>query len=127
VLVERVEGFAAPHEWARAYREIAEFEEELTGAGAVLVKFWFHVSAEEQLNRFQSRQNTPDKQWKITEEDWRNREKWDAYYAAVSDMIARTSSASAPWTIIEGNDKLYARIKSLDVVCDAIDARLADS
>ncbi len=127
VLVERVEGFAAPHEWARAYREIAEFEEELTGAGAVLVKFWFHVSAEEQLNRFQSRQNTPDKQWKITEEDWRNREKWDAYYAAVSDMIARTSCASAPWTIIEGNDKLYARIKSLDVVCDAIDARLADS
>ena len=124
LLVERVEGFATPEEWGRAYREINEFEEELTRAGTALVKFWFHISAEEQLQRFQSRQTTPEKQWKITEEDWRNREKWDAYYAAVSDMIARTSTPQAPWTVIEGNDKLHARIKALRVVCKAIEDKL---
>jgi len=124
VLVERVEGFATAAEWARAYNEINEFERELTDYGVALVKFWMHISKEEQLRRFELRQETPWKTWKITEEDWRNREKWDAYYAAVSDMLAKTSPANAPWTIIEGNDKLHARIKALRTVLEAINARL---
>ncbi|MCX5770823.1 MAG: polyphosphate:AMP phosphotransferase [Candidatus Hydrogenedentes bacterium] len=124
VLVERVEGFATEAEWARAYNEINEFERELTDYGIVLVKFWIHISKEEQLRRFQLRQQTPWKTWKITEEDWRNREKWDAYYAAVSDMLAKTSPKNAPWTIIEGNNKFHARIKAIKTVLGAITARL---
>ena len=124
VLVERVEGLATAEEWSRAYNEISEFERELTDYGVVLVKFWIHISKEEQLRRFELRQQTPWKTWKITEEDWRNREKWDAYYAAVSDMLAKTSPENAPWTIIEGNNKLYARIKALKTVLAALNERL---
>ena len=120
VLVERVEGFATPAAWQRAYQEINEFEGDLTAHGTVLVKFWIHISKDEQLKRFNMRQKTPDKQWKITEEDWRNRKRWDAYYQAVSDMIERTSTPDAPWTIIEGNDKLHARLKALKTVTAAI-------
>ncbi len=120
VLVERVEGFATPEEWQRAYREINEFEQQLVEFGTVVVKFWIHISQEEQLARFKSRQETPEKQWKITEEDWRNRKKWNEYWIAVSDMIEQTSTLHAPWTIIEGNDKLHARLKTLQVVTDAI-------
>ncbi len=124
VLVERVEGFATPQEWQRAYREINEFEQELVSYGTVLVKFWIHISPEEQLARFNERQNTPYKQWKITDEDWRNREKWGAYWDAVSEMIEKTSTTFAPWTIIEGNDKLYARIKTHRAVIEALSSRL---
>ncbi|MBI5094044.1 MAG: polyphosphate:AMP phosphotransferase [Candidatus Hydrogenedentes bacterium] len=120
VLVERVEGFAAPAEWQRAYREINEFEAELTSFGAVLVKFWVHLSGEEQLKRFELRQEIPYKQWKLTEEDWRNREKWQDYYLAVSDMIEKTSTLHAPWTIIEGNDKRHARLKAIRTVNAAV-------
>jgi len=116
VLVERVEGFAAPRDWMRAYSEINEFEQQLVEYGCVVTKFWLHVSKEEQLRRFEARQNDPAKQWKITEEDWRNRAKWDEYWEAVSDMLDRTSTAHAPWTIIEGNDKLHARIQSLQTL-----------
>ncbi len=124
VLVERIEGYATPAEWGRAYNEINEFEKELTSFGTVLVKFWIHISKDEQLRRFEDRKNTPSKNWKITEEDWRNREKWDDYYAAVSDMIARTSTRTAPWTIVEGNQKLYARIKALKTIIAAMEGAL---
>lgn len=124
VLVERVEGFAKPEEWQRAYREINEFEAQLVDFGTVLVKLWLHIGKDEQLARFEDRQKRPEKQWKITEEDWRNREKWDQYWAAVSDMIERTSTAHAPWTIVEANDKLFARIRALRTVAEAIETRL---
>jgi polyphosphate:AMP phosphotransferase len=124
VLVERVEKFATKEQWGRAYREINEFESELTSFGAVVVKFWIHISKDEQLRRFKDRENTPYKQWKITEEDWRNRKRWNEYYEAVSDMLALTSTPNAPWTIIEGNNKPYARIKALRTVTKAISNRL---
>ena len=120
VLVERVEGFANPEEWRRAYREINDFEAELAAFGTVLVKFWIHISKEEQIKRFKLREESPYKSWKITQEDWRNRNRWDDYYAAVSDMIERTSTAHAPWTIVEGDNKLYARIKTLKTVIAAV-------
>lgn len=126
VLVERVEGFATRAEWSRAYREINEFESELTSSGMVLVKFWLHISKEEQLRRFKDRQETAYKQWKITDEDWRNRKRWDEYYEAVSDMIAWTSTPNAPWTIIEANDKPYARVKALQTVTEAIARRVKE-
>jgi len=124
VLVERIEGFAAREEWGRAYREINEFEEQLVEYGAVVNKFWLHISQEEQLARFEARQKTPHKQWKITEEDWRNRERWDDYWCAVSDMIERTSTVGAPWTIIAGNDKRFARVQTLQTVVDSVSERL---
>ncbi len=120
VLVERVEGFARSGDWMRAYSEINEFEQQLAESGAVVVKFWLHISKEEQLRRFNERQSTPAKQWKITEEDWRNREKWNQYWEAVSDMLDRTSTAYAPWTIIEGDDKCHARVKTLQTLVDRI-------
>jgi len=120
VLVERVEGFATEAEWRRAYSEINEFEEQLVENGAILLKFWLQVSAEEQLRRFQDRENTPYKRYKITEEDWRNREKWPQYKAAVNEMVARTSTEDAPWTLVEGDDKPFARIKVLRTVCDSM-------
>ena len=125
VLVERVEGFCREHEWKRAYREINEMEAHITNFGAVLVKFWLHIDQDEQLRRFQERQQTPDKQWKITDEDWRNREKWGVYEQAVDEMLYRTSTAYAPWTIVEANSKLYARIKTLKTVISAIEAKLS--
>lgn len=124
VLVERVEGFCSEYDWLRAYSEINDFEEQLSRKRFVIVKFWLQISKEEQLNRFQERQNTPFKRFKITEEDWRNREKWDAYETAVCDMIDRTSTEHAPWTIIEAEDKYYARIKILKTLCERIERAL---
>jgi polyphosphate:AMP phosphotransferase len=124
VLVERVEGFATEAEWRRAYQEINEFEEQLTSAGCVLVKFWLHISPEEQLRRFEERQNNPFKQHKLTAEDWRNREKWPLYNVAVNQMIQRTSTPAAPWTVVAGNDKYYARVKVIKTVTQAIENQL---
>ena len=124
VLVERIEEFCSEREWKRAYREINEMEEHMVNFGAVLIKFWLHIDQEEQLKRFQAREQTSHKQWKITEEDWRNREKWDQYKEAVDEMLFRTSTRYAPWTIIEANSKYYARIKALTTVIDAVEARL---
>ncbi|NLW77914.1 MAG: phosphate--AMP phosphotransferase [Ruminococcaceae bacterium] len=124
VLVERVEGFTTEAGWRRAYRELNEFEAELAGWGAVVLKFWLHIDKDEQLRRFKARQETPEKQWKITDEDWRNREKWDAYQVAVDDMVRLTSTGFAPWTIIESQNKLYGRIKAIETVIDAIEARV---
>ncbi|MCG6940511.1 MAG: polyphosphate:AMP phosphotransferase [Thiohalocapsa sp.] len=120
VLVERVEGFAKDAEWRRAYSEINDFEEQLVENGAILMKFWLQVSDEEQLRRFKDREDTPYKRYKITDEDWRNREKWPQYKAAVNEMVARTSTEYAPWTLVEGDDKQYARIKVLQTVCDGL-------
>jgi polyphosphate:AMP phosphotransferase len=125
VLVERVEGFAREEEWQRAYLEINRFEEQICAHGSVVLKFWVHISKEEQLARFKQRQETPHKQHKITGEDWRNREKWDEYEAAVHDMVAHTSTSYAPWTLVAGNDKRYARIQILKVFCKQLEAALA--
>ncbi len=124
VLVERVEGFAQEHEWQRAYPEIRNFEEALTDHGIVLVKFWLHIDKEEQLRRFKEREQISYKQHKITEEDYRNREKWDDYALAVNDMVARTSTQSALWTLVEANNKRYARIKVLKTYCDKLEQQL---
>lgn len=113
VMVERVEGFAKSDEWKRAYREINEFERQLQDAGILMAKFWLHISPEEQLRRFEARKGTPHKTWKLTDEDWRNREKWDDYRKAVEEMLIRTSTLRAPWTIVESNDKCHARVKTL--------------
>jgi polyphosphate kinase 2 (PPK2 family) len=124
VLVERVEGFATRDEWMRAYSEINFFEELLVDRGFVVVKYWIHISQDEQLRRFKQREKEAHKRWKITEEDWRNREKWGDYELAVNDMVARTSTSHAPWTIVGGNDKYHARIQVLEVLCDRIEKRL---
>jgi polyphosphate:AMP phosphotransferase len=116
VLVERVEGFTPQAKWARAYLEINDFEEQLTRSGIVLQKFWLQISKEEQLARFKAREDTPYKRYKITDEDWRNREKWDEYRDAVNEMLTRTSARSAPWNLIPGNDKRFARIQVLEIV-----------
>lgn len=126
VLVERVEGFAREDEWRRAYREIRDFERQLTNRGFLLAKFWFHISKEEQLQRFEARKKTPHKSWKLTDEDWRNREKWEPYEAAVKDMLARTDSPAARWTVVEGNDKYFARVKTLRTVIALLSAALED-
>ncbi len=118
LLVERVEGYSTPSEWRRAYREINEMEQAYVGSGGGLIKFWLEVSKDEQLKRFQDRQNDPLKEWKITDEDWRNRAKWDLYEEAVDEMLSRTSTAEAPWTIVESDDKYYARLKTLQTVID---------
>ena len=121
LLVERVEGFARPEEWRRAYLEINDFEQQLAGHGIVVVKFWLQIDADEQLRRFRERETVAWKQHKIGPEDWRNREKWDAYRDAVSDMIARTSTSQAPWTLVGANDKYAARVQVVESLC----ARLA--
>lgn len=123
VLVERVEGFATEQAWSRAYHEINEFEEQLAEQGIVVVKFWLAITKDEQMKRFKEREATRHKQFKITAEDWRNRKKWDDYVVAASDMIDRTSTSYAPWTIIEANDKHLARIRTLET----LNARLADA
>jgi len=120
VLVERVEGFATEPEWRRAYQEINEFEEQLTSFGCVVVKFWLHISPDEQLKRFTERENNPFKQYKLTPEDWRNREKWNFYEVAVNQMIQRTSTPAAPWTVIAADNKYYARVKVIQTVTQAI-------
>ena len=124
VMVERVEGFCSTAEWRRAYREINEMEAHLAHFGAAIVKFWLQIDQKEQLKRFKARQRLKHKQWKITDEDWRNREKWDDYEHAVEEMLLRTSTPHAPWTIIESNCKWFARIKALDTVIHAIETHL---
>jgi AMP-polyphosphate phosphotransferase len=124
VLVERVEGFCSQYDWLRAYGEINDFEEQLVRSGIAVIKFWLQISAQEQLKRFKEREKTPFKQFKITPDDWRNREKWDAYETAVSDMVARTSTEIAPWTLVEAEDKRYARIKILKTLCERIEHTL---
>lgn len=124
VLVERIEGFCSKEQWMRAYDEINETEAQLARYGMILVKFWLHIDSEEQLRRFEERQQVDYKQWKITDEDWRNREKWSQYKIAVDDMIAKTSTSHAPWTIVESNSKYYARIKTLRTVIDAIEKQI---
>ena len=124
VLVERIEGFAREDEWKRAYAEINHMERQLAEHGTVLLKFWMHIDKEEQAARFEQRQEIPEKQWKITDEDWRNRGKWDEYVKAVDEMILRTSTTCAPWTIVEANSKYYARIKILETVVRALKERV---
>ncbi|EAM48981.1 Protein of unknown function DUF344 [Crocosphaera watsonii WH 8501] len=121
VLVERVEGFASELEWRRSYKEINEFEAQLTASGCVIVKFWLHISFEEQLKRFEERKNNEFKSYKLTEEDWRNREKWSLYNVAVNQMIARTNTPYAPWTVVPSNDKYYARVHVLETVINAVE------
>ncbi len=124
VLVERVEGYASEETWRRAYAEINDFEDQLIEHGIVLVKYWVHITKEEQLERFKAREQIPYKRWKLTEEDWRNREKWDDYELAVHDMVQHTSTINAPWHLIEGNDKRYARIRVIDTLCRNLESRL---
>lgn len=124
VLVERVERFATEEQWARAYREIREFEETLVAEGTVLVKFWLHLSAEEQLRRFRSRERDPLRRWKLTEEDWRNRDKRGAYERAVEDMLAETDHPAAPWILVEAESKRWARVRVVEAVVAAIEAGL---
>ena len=124
VMVERLEGFCSENDWQRAYNEINEFEKELSDWGAVVIKFWVQIDKDTQLERFTLRQNTPEKQWKITDEDWRNREKWDLYEDAVNEMLQKTSTSFAPWFVLESNDKKYARIKALKTVISEIEKKL---
>jgi polyphosphate kinase 2 (PPK2 family) len=126
VMVERIEGFCTENEWKRAYREMNEFEAELRRWGAVIVKFWVDVDKDEQLKRFKEREENPQKRWKITDEDWRNREKWELYESAVDEMFRRTTTEVAEWTVLESNDKLYARIKALEVIISAIEKNLSE-
>ena len=123
VLVERVEGLCTEAEWKRAYREINEFERELSDWGAVILKFWLQIDRDEQLRRFRARQNTPEKQWKLTDEDWRNRSKWDQYETCVNDMLSYTSTDSAPWHVIESQDKRVGRIRTLELIVKAFSRR----
>ena len=124
VMVERIEGFCSEEEWKRAYREINEFERQLVDFGTIILKFWIHISKEEQLKRFQAREGDKVRNWKLTDDDWRNRNKWDQYSQAVDEMILKTSTLSAPWTIVEGNSKYYARIKVLRTLVDKLSEEL---
>jgi polyphosphate kinase 2 (PPK2 family) len=120
VLVERVEGFCSEAEWRRAYREINEFEAHQTSFGMVICKFWLQISKEEQLRRFRDRERDPFRSYKLTPEDWRNRARWNEYNAAATEMIERTSSPHAPWTVVEADDKLHARVKIVETLSEAI-------
>lgn len=124
VLVERVEGFATHEQWSRAYDEINQFERDMVDWGAILLKFWVDVSPQEQLRRFEDRASDPAKRWKITDEDWRNREKYPQYKQAIDDMFRLTSTTFAPWVVLESDDKPYARIKALRIIVDALEERL---
>jgi len=120
VLVERVEGFCSEDEWRRAYREINELEAHQAAFGMVILKFWMHISQEEQLRRFRARERDPFRSYKLTAEDWRNRARWAEYEQAAEDMIARTSTAVAPWTVVEADDKRHARVKVVRTVAEAV-------
>ena len=120
VMVERIEGFCVEEEWKRAYREINHFERQLVDFGTILFKFWIHISQEEQIRRFEDRKKTAYKAWKLTDEDWRNREKWGLYEEAVNDMLLKTSTLTAPWTVVEGNCKWHARVKVLKTLVDGL-------
>ncbi len=124
VMVERIEGFCTEDEWKRAFREINAFERQLVDYGTILVKFWIHISQDEQLQRFEQRRDTEYKAWKLTDEDWRNREKWDAYEEAVTDMLLKTSTLTAPWTVVEGNDKWWSRVKALKTLVEVFSQAL---
>ncbi len=124
VLVERVEGFCNEDEWRRAFREINEFEEHQHSSGMVICKFWIHITKAEQLRRFKSREIDPYRSYKLTEEDWRNRAKWDQYTEAVEDMLLHTSTPYAPWTAVEGNDKYWSRFKVVKTIVEAIEKRV---
>ena len=124
VLVERVEGFCSESDWMRAYTEINDFEHELVESGVIVVKFWLQITQAEQLRRFKEREKVEFKRFKITQEDWRNRENWDAYQLAICDMVERTSTGKAPWTLIEANDKNFARVKILRTLCTRLEAEL---
>lgn len=126
VMVERIEGFCSENEWKRAYQEMNEMEKHLADSGAVVLKFWMHIDKDEQERRFKERMEIPEKQWKITDEDWRNREKWDEYEEAVDEMIVRTSTLQAPWIIVEANSKYYARIKVLKTVVNALEKKIKE-
>jgi len=121
VLVERVEGFATEDQWRRAYQEICEFERALVDDGTILVKFWLHLSEQEQLKRFERRRTDPLKQWKLTDEDWRNRDKRQEYEDAVEDMLDRTDTSYAPWSLVEGDSKRWARVKVVETVIEAVE------
>lgn len=127
VLVERVEGFATDKEWKRAYREINEFEQLLTDGGAIFIKIYIHISKDEQLKRFKKRESDPTKHWKINEEDWRNRKKWDEHNKAAEDMFRKTSTEPAPWYVIPGNYKWNARVATMQIVVETLEARLGKS
>lgn len=127
VMVERVEGFCTEKEWKRAYQEINEMEAHMANSGAIVLKFWLHIDKEEQERRFKERMDNPAKQWKITDEDWRNREKWDVYEEAVNEMLVRTSTTYAPWIVVEGNCKYYARVKILETVVAAMEAKIKEA
>jgi hypothetical protein len=124
VLVERVEGFATEEEWRRSYDEIKSFERALADEGTVMIKFWMHISDDEQLKRFDARKNDPLKRWKLTDEDLRNREKRKDYEEAVVEMIERTDTSFAPWTVVEAEDKRYGRVKVLETVCARMEAAM---
>jgi len=124
VMVERIEGFCTEEEWKRAFREINQFERQLADYGTIIFKFWIHISKEEQEARFKARETTPYKAWKLTDEDWRNRERWDQYQEAVEDMLVKTSTITAPWTVVEGNDKWYARVKVLRTIVEGLEREL---
>ena len=124
VLVERVEKLATEEEWNRAYREINDMESHLYNEGTIIIKFWIHIDKDEQAKRFKEREENPEKQWKITSEDWRNREKWDEYLQAINEMLIRTSTNYAPWTIVEGNSKYYARVKIIETIVKVLEERL---
>ena len=124
VMVERIEGFCSEAEWKRAYQEINEMEAHMANAGAVVLKFWLQIDKDEQERRFKERMDNPEKQWKITDEDWRNREKWDQYELAVNEMLVRTSTTYAPWIVVEGNCKYYARVKVLRTVVEALENKI---
>ncbi len=126
VMVERIEGFCSRQEWQRAYKEINDMERDLADAGTIVIKFWMQIDKDEQKRRFTARQQNPEKQWKITDEDWRNREKWEQYEEAVNEMLLRTSTEYAPWVVVEGNCKYYARVKVLETVVKAIEKRLQE-
>ena len=115
---------ASEHEWKRAYAEINEFEDQLIENDYVICKFWMHITKDEQMRRFERRKEQEHKKWKLTDEDWRNREKWDEYELAVNEMVERTSTSRAHWTLVEGNDKKFARIKVLETVCDSLEKKL---
>ena len=120
VLVERLEGYCTEEDWRRAYSEINQFERQLTDSGAIIFKFWMHISKQEQLRRFRERVRTNYKTWKITEEDWRNRGKWEDYITAAEEMLLKTSTPDSPWTLVEANDKYFSRIKSLRTVAEKL-------
>ena len=130
VLVERVEGFAPEEAWKRAFKEINSFERQLKDFGAILAKFWIHISREEQLRRFEERQAIGYKSWKLTDEDWRNRQKWDVYEEAVEEMLVKTSTRTAPWSLVEGNDKYWSRVRVLarlvEILAKELDHQPAD-